>query len=66
MLQGGPELSPGVAAAWRLPGAAQQCAGFSGAAQPANAMALIKELRERSGAPISDVKVRRRTGLSTH
>ncbi|KAI8473539.1 MAG: elongation factor TS-domain-containing protein [Monoraphidium minutum] len=29
---------------------------FAAAAQPANAMALIKELREKSGAPIGDVK----------
>jgi hypothetical protein len=31
-------------------------AASSATAQPSNAMALIKELREKSGAPISDVK----------
>jgi hypothetical protein len=41
------------------PLAQHAAAPFSGAAapQPSNAMALIKELREKSGAPISDVKV---------
>ena len=43
----------GLQAAGRLAPALQQLRGF---AAPANQMALIKELRERTGSPIGDVK----------
>jgi hypothetical protein len=58
LLGGGGSVTPGAS---RASGAPQQgaAAAFStGTPQPPNAMALIKELREKSGAPISDVKVR--------
>lgn len=65
-------LAPAVRAALLEPwsggarGDSAQRANYAAAAQPANAMALIKELREKSGAPIGDVKVRAARGLRSY